>query len=68
MTGPELRAIRQKLGLTIIQWGRALGYSGTDESVRVSATRVETTAIAPLRVARLADMYRRHGVHKSAME
>jgi hypothetical protein len=28
MTGPELRAIRLKLGLTPTQFGRAMGYSG----------------------------------------
>ncbi len=30
MTGPELRAIRLKLGLTLSQMGRALGYAGNN--------------------------------------
>lgn len=68
MTGTELRAIRLKLGLTIIAWGRALGCSGADSSIRVTATRWELSPIVPLHVAKLADMYRRHGVPKSAME
>lgn len=64
MTGADLRAIRERLGLQRLAWGRALAYQGTDESVSVCVRRVETAATVPAQIARLAEMYERHGVPK----
>lgn len=61
MTGPEFRAIRQQLGLTLMEWGRALGYQGDNPQVTVSRLEAEGQPITR-QVARLAEMYRRHGV------
>ena len=62
MTGLELSLIRNKLGLTRLQWGRALGYRGTDESIGVMVRRTETMDAVPGQIERLAEMYERHGV------
>ena len=64
MTGPQLSLIRNKLGLTRLEWGRALGYTGEDEGVQASIRRTETMDRVPSQVARLAEMYQRHGVPK----
>ena len=64
MTGPQLRAIREHFDLTRLQWGRALGYTGEDEGVQASIRRTETMDRVPSQVARLAEMYQRHGVPK----
>ena len=64
MTGSELAAIRKSLGLSTTQWGRALGYSGTDASVSASVRRLEARHddAIPTTVGRLALMYDRYGV------
>ena len=62
MTGPQFRAIREKLGLSQIQWGRAIGYAGEPVSIHVCVRRFETMDRVPSQVARLAEMYERHGV------
>lgn len=41
MTGPEIRAIRESLGLTQTAWGRMLGLDGNDESVRIMVSMYE---------------------------
>ena len=64
MTGPQLSQIRNKLGLTRLEWGRALGYRGTDESIGVMVRRTETMDAVPGQIERLAEMYQRHGVPK----
>lgn len=65
MTGEELKAIRLKLGLSVIQMGRALGYSGNDNTVNVQVRRYELgTREIPPWIARLAFMYGKHGVPK----
>lgn len=63
MTGEDLRAIRHKLGLSVYDFGRALGYSGNDNTVGVSIRRYETNARPiPPYLERLATMYGKHGV------
>lgn len=42
MTGPDLRAIRHKLGLSTVGMGRALGYGGSDNSASVTIRRYES--------------------------
>jgi transcriptional regulator with XRE-family HTH domain len=60
MTGADLRAIRQKLGLTPDEFGRALGYRGP--SARVTVHQLETGKTITRQVERLAEMFARHGV------
>jgi transcriptional regulator with XRE-family HTH domain len=63
MTGPDLRAIRTKLGLSVYDFGRALGYQGNDNTVGVQIRRFETDAREiPPYLERLAVMYGRYGV------
>jgi hypothetical protein len=63
MTGPELAAIRQRLGYTAEQFGRALGYEGERNTVQVAVSRLESgTRDVPTTLGRLAEMFRRHGV------
>lgn len=63
MTGPEFRAIRKQLGLTTIQWGRAFGYEGSDNTISVMIRRYESGGRPlPPWIARLAAMYRDHGI------
>lgn len=63
MTGTELRAIRHALGLSLNQFGRALGYEGNANTLNCAIRRYEAgeREIAPW-IARLATMYERHGV------
>jgi transcriptional regulator with XRE-family HTH domain len=44
MTGAELRSIRQSLGLTLSQFGKALGYSGNKNTLSVQIRRFESGA------------------------
>lgn len=44
MTGAELRAIRQALGLTLSGFGKALGYSGNKNTLSVQIRRFESGA------------------------
>lgn len=63
MTGPEFLAIRQQLGLTLMEWGRALGYQGDRNTVQVAMMRYQKgEREIPPWIARLAWMYGRHGV------
>lgn len=41
MTGPELKAIREKLGLSLTEWGRVLGYQGSNDTVRALMHKYE---------------------------
>lgn len=60
MTGAELRAIRERLGLSLDAWGRALGYSGAH--VRQTMHAMESGARAvPVRTAMLARMIGERG-------
>lgn len=63
MTGPDLREIRQRLGLTAEAFGRALGYRGSRNAVQVQVAGMESGArVIPVERARLAAMYDRFGV------
>ena len=61
MTGDDLRTIRKRLGLSLHDWGLALGYSGPHTRQQVHKIEV---GIAPLteRTARLARMYELFGI------
>ena len=69
MTGPELKSIRQKLCLSVIEMGQALGYEGQDNTLSVTVRRyeLEMRTIPPW-IARLAFMYGKHGVPKSFLK
>lgn len=64
MTGPELKAIRKRLGLSVIEMGRAIGYEGSDNTVNVTMRRYEAPngRTIPPWIARLAIMFDRFGV------
>lgn len=63
MTGDELRAIRRALGLSLKDFGRALGYTGSPNTISVQVRRYEAGARdIPPWIARLATMYERHGI------
>lgn len=59
MRGDSLKAIRHSLGLTALQFGKALGYGrGSDETARVSVSQFESDKRPiPPWIARLAYMY-----------
>lgn len=64
MTGAELKAIREALGLSLADWAYALGYRhASRDAARQQAYEMESgrKAITP-QVARLAEMFRRYGV------
>ena len=63
MIPAEFKQIRQALGLSTTEMGRALGYEGADNTVSVQIRRYESGA-RPIKpwIARLAEMYRRFGV------
>ena len=63
MTGSEFRAVRYRLGLSAMEWGRALGYGGTPNSVRTVISHLESGARPiPRVIALLAKMYARYGI------
>ena len=63
VTGNEFRAVRYRLGLSAMEWGRALGYGGTPNSVRTVISRLESgSRPVPAVVGLLAWMYGRYGV------
>lgn len=63
MNGATFKRIRKELGLTVIQWGLALGYLGNDNTVSVQVRRYELgTRDIPPWIARLAFMFGRFGV------
>ena len=63
MTGDELRAIRQQLGLTQWNMGRAFGYQGERRNVSTQIRQMESgkRPVPPL-TARLAEMFKLYGV------
>jgi transcriptional regulator with XRE-family HTH domain len=64
MTGEQLKAIREKLGLTLWDWGQVLGYTGNRNTVQVLLRRYETgerTPLPPL-LERTALMFGRYGI------
>lgn len=63
MTGAEFAAIRKRLNLSLVEFGRALGYDGNRNTVQVAVSRYESGAREiPPWIARLAVMFDRHGV------
>jgi transcriptional regulator with XRE-family HTH domain len=44
MTGAELKAIRQQLGLTLSAFGKAIGYKGNKNTLSVQIRRFESGA------------------------
>jgi DNA-binding transcriptional regulator YiaG len=63
MSGDELAAIRKRLGMSPTKFGRALGYTGNPNSLRLSVKRYEDgSKPIPGWIARLAIMFERHGV------
>lgn len=63
MTGPEFSDIRKRLDLTAEQWGRALGLSGTRNTVQGNVRLyARGKRELSLTLERLAEMYERHGV------
>ncbi|MBJ6986091.1 hypothetical protein [Devosia sp. MC521] len=63
MTGPELKAIRHRLGLSTLQLGRAFGYVGSDTTASVTIRKYESgQRPIPPWLTRLATMFDRHGV------
>ncbi len=63
MTGSELARIRKRLGLSLTGMGRALGYEGNKNTLQVAISRYENgDREIPPWIARLAQMYDRHGV------
>ena len=67
MTPAQMKAIRQALGLSTAQWGRALGYRGANVQVQVRQLENGVKPI-PRFVARLALMFERHGVPEGWLE
>lgn len=58
MTGKEFQAIRRARGQTEIEFGRSLGYTGNDDTVKRLIRRIErgekeVTAITALRAIEL---------------
>ena len=63
MTGPELKAIRHKLGLSTTQMARAIGWEGNDDTVQTQIRKYESGARPiPPWIANLVHMYGLHGV------
>jgi transcriptional regulator with XRE-family HTH domain len=63
MTANELYDIRQRLGLSLYDFGRALGYEGNRNTVQVAISRYERgDRDIPPWIARLALMFDRHGI------
>ena len=64
MTGPELAAIRKRLGLTAEALAAALGYNGNPASIAMIIYRFEAPKgrHVPPAVSRLATMFDRFGV------
>ena len=63
MTGAEMRSIRDELGLSAVQLGRAVGYGGGAPTIAVMISKYENGAREiPGHLARLLIMFQRHGV------
>lgn len=64
LTGSELRAIREALGVSTAEFGRALGSQAKDDkSAQVYVRRFESMGRSiPEGIARLALMFEAHGI------
>lgn len=47
MTGPELRALRHSLGLSVLEMGRRMGYRGFDRTISRDIRRYEKLDTIP---------------------
>jgi transcriptional regulator with XRE-family HTH domain len=66
MTGPELKAIRKKLGLSTREMARAIGWEGSDDTVQTQIRKYESgSRPIPPWIANLVHMYGKHGVDAS---
>lgn len=41
MTGAELKAIRQELGLSVVEFGRAIGWTGRRRTIQTNLRKIE---------------------------
>jgi transcriptional regulator with XRE-family HTH domain len=63
MTGEEMKSIRHRLGLSAVELGRAMGYTGADNTVSVTVRRYESDMRPiPPWLSRLLLMFEMHGV------
>lgn len=63
MTGAELHALRRRLGLSVVQMGRALGYASDDATVQRLLRRYERgDRLIPPRIAERASHLARDGL------
>jgi transcriptional regulator with XRE-family HTH domain len=63
MQGRDMKQIRKALRLSAVEFGRALGYEGTRGTVNTTIRRYESNGRdIPPWIARLAEMFKRHGV------
>lgn len=72
MTGAQLATIRQQLGLSLVEMGRALGYEGNRNTVQVAVSRYEAgDRPIPPWIANLVWAYyvlHRHGLLDEALK
>jgi transcriptional regulator with XRE-family HTH domain len=69
MTGEEFATIRKRLGLSLYDWGRALGYEGNRNTIQVAVSRYERgDRDIPPWINRLARMFDRFGVPAEFLE
>lgn len=63
MPGSRLKDIRRKLHLTVVAFGRALGYAGNENTISTVVRRYEADMRPiPSYISRLAIMFDRHGI------
>jgi len=61
MTGPEMKAIRQKMGLECLEFARLVGYTGSERNVISSMKKMERgQKQIPLTIARLTWLLAAH--------
>ena len=61
MTGPEMKAIREKMGLERLEFARLVGYTGIDRNVLSSMKKMERgQKQIPLTIARLVWLLSAH--------
>ena len=59
MQSVELKQLRQRLGLSRLEFARLIGYTGTDRNDETRVRKYETTVQPPLHIARLVDLIQR---------
>lgn len=69
MTGKEFAAVRKRLGLGVVEFGRAIGYQGSHDNVSLSVRRFERgERPVPVWIERLVTLYERHGIPPEWLE